>query len=142
MELSDGDCETGVGVREVAYNTLCAPVGIRKVHHGRFELIVGHFLVKLLGIAAEPKLVGIHRCVFLEIDFCLAEGLEVIPSFLIIRSFVPLLILVSKHSGLANNRDSDVDHLRVADGLASEHCIDVAVFNLQLQFLIAIFKGP
>ena len=81
MDLRDGAYETGVGVREVAHDTLCAPVGIRKVRHGRFELIVGHFLVDLFGIANEPKLAGIHRCVFLELDFCLPECLEVIPSF-------------------------------------------------------------
>ena len=81
MELRDGVCETGVVVREVAHDTLCSIVGIRKVRHGRFELIVGHLLVDLLGIAAEPKLAGIHRCVFLELDICLPEGLEVISSF-------------------------------------------------------------
>ena len=95
------------------------PVGIREVRHGRFKLIVGHFLIDLLGISTKPKLACIHRCVFLELYFCHPEGLEVIPSFCIIHSFMPLLILVSKHSGLANNRDSDVDHLRVADGMAS-----------------------
>ena len=93
MELRDGVCETGVGVREVAHDTLCAPMGIREVRHGRFKFIVGHFLVELLGIAPEPKLAGIHSCVFLELDFHLLEGLEIIPSFCIIRSFVPLLIL-------------------------------------------------
>ena len=81
MELRDGVCETVVGVREVDHNTMYAPVGIRKVCHGRFEFIVGHFLVELLGIATEPKLAGIHRYVFLEFNFCLPEGLEVIPSF-------------------------------------------------------------
>ena len=81
MELRDGACETGVGAREVAHDTLCDLVGIRKVCHGRFELIVGHFLIDLLGIATEPKLAGIHCCVFLELDFCLPEGLEVIPIF-------------------------------------------------------------
>ena len=55
---------------------------------------------------------------------------------------MPLLILVSKHSGLANNIDSDVDYLRVADGLASKHGIYVSVFSLQLQFLISILEGP
>ena len=81
MELRGGACETGVGVREVSHNTPCAPVGIREVFHGRFEFIVGHFLVNLLGISTKPKLAGIHRCVFLELDFRLPEGLEVIPSF-------------------------------------------------------------
>ena len=81
MDLRDGAYETGVGVREVAHDSPCAPVGIRKVRHGRFELIFGHLLVNLLGIAAEPKLAGIHRCVFLELDFRLPEGLEVILSF-------------------------------------------------------------
>ena len=28
MELRDEACETGVGVREVAHNTLCAPMGM------------------------------------------------------------------------------------------------------------------
>ena len=79
--MRDGFCETVVGLREVAHDTLCAPVGIRKVFHGRFELIVGHFLIDLLGIATEPKLACIHCCVFLELDFRLPEGLEVIPSF-------------------------------------------------------------
>ena len=101
----------GVGVREVSHNTLCAPVSIRKVRHGRFELIVGHFLVDLLGIATDPKLAGIHRCFFLGLDFRPPEGLEVIPSFSVICSFVPLLVLVPKYSGLSNNRDSNVDHL-------------------------------
>ena len=55
---------------------------------------------------------------------------------------MPLLVLVYKYSGLANTRDSNVNHLRVADGLASEHGIDVAVLNLQLQFFIAILEGP
>ena len=142
MEFRDGVLETGFGFREVDNKTLCAPVGIRKVLHGRFELIVGHFLVNLLGIATEPKLACIHRCVFLELYFRLPEGLEVIPSFCIIRSFVPLLILVSKHSVLANNRDSDAEHLRVSDGLASKHGIYVSVFNMQLQFLIAILEVP
>ena len=81
MELRDGVCEAGVGVREVAHDTLCDTVGIREVCHGRFKLIVGHFLVDLLGIATKPKLDCIHRCVFLELDFRLPEGLEVIPSF-------------------------------------------------------------
>ena len=81
MELRYGACEKGVGVRGVAHDTLWAPVGIHKVRYGRFKLIVGHFLVDLLGISTEPKLAGIHRCVFLELDFRLPEGLEVIPSF-------------------------------------------------------------
>ena len=80
MELRDGACETGIGVCEVAHDTLCAPVVISKVCHGRFELIVGHFLFNLFGISAKPKLAGIHRCVFLELNFCLPEGLEIIPS--------------------------------------------------------------
>ena len=92
MELRDGVCETGFGVHEVAHNTLCAPLGIREVFHGRFKFIVGHLLIDLLGIATEPKLACIHRFVFIELDFCLPEGLEVIPSFCIVRSFLPLLV--------------------------------------------------
>ena len=81
MELRDGVCETGFGVHEVAHDTLCAPVGICEVRHGGLKLIVVHFLVDLLGIATEPKLACIHRFVFIELDFRLPEGLEVIPSF-------------------------------------------------------------
>ena len=65
MELRDGACETEVGVYEVAHDTLCASVGICKVCHGRFKLIVSQFLVNLLGIATEPKLACIYRNVFL-----------------------------------------------------------------------------
>ena len=54
-----------VGVCEVAHDTLCASVGIRKVRHGRFKFIVCHLLVDLLGIATEPKLACIHHSVFL-----------------------------------------------------------------------------
>ena len=81
MESRDGACETGVGVREVSHNTPCAPVGIREVRHGRFKLIVGHFLIDLLGMPPNPNWPAFIVVFFLELDFRLPEGLEVIPSF-------------------------------------------------------------